>query len=409
MSQLPKIISVDDHLVEPPALWKDRLPRRYLDRGPRVERKKGLMRFDFDSGGVSSFVEDHEHPDARWCDHWVYDDHRWPFASAFAAIGALRELPATTPVAYDDMVPGCYDQVSRLADMDANHVEASMCFPTFPRFCGQTFLEREDKELALLCIRAYNDFMIDEWCAGAGAGRLIPQTIIPLWDPELAAAEIHRSAARGSHAVSFCEIPPYLGLPSIHSGHWDPFFTACQDTETVINMHILSGSKVPITSPDAPLLVVMALTAQSAEAGLADWLSSGKLVRYPGLKIAFSEGQAGWMPFILERLDSAWERSIRFDRAIRETVPEPPSSYVPNRVFTCVFDDLHGLESRDKIGMSQFMFEVDYPHTDSTFPYSKEVAAKHVAAAGLSDYETWQLLRGNAIACYGLERLGIAA
>ena len=407
MSELPRIISVDDHVVEPVDLWTSRLPSKYADRAPRVERKKGLMRFDFDTGGVAKFVEDAADPEARWCDQWAYDDLRWPFAAAFAAVGPLRDVPATTAVSYDDMLPGCYDQAARLADMDTNHVEASMCFPTFPRFCGQTFLEREDKDLALLCVRAYNDFMIDEWCAGAGYGRLIPQTIIPLWDPELAAEEVRRSAAKGSHAVSFCEIPPYLGLPSIHSGHWDPFFAACDETDTVINMHILSGSKMTVTSADAPLIVVVALTAQNAEASLCDWLSSGKLAQFPRLKIAFSEGQAGWMPFILERLDSAWERAIGFDPTARKKVPEPPSSYLPGRVFSCIFDDLHGLESRHKIGMGQFLFETDYPHNDSTFPHSKQVAAKHVAEAGLTDHETWQLMRGNAIACYGLERFGI--
>jgi hypothetical protein len=138
-------------------------------------------------------------------------------------------------------------------------------------------------------------------------------------------------------------------------------------------------------------------------------LSSGKLVQFPNLRIAFSEGQAGWIPYILERLDNSWERSAMFDPSIRELVPDPPSSYMAGRVFTCIFDDLHGLESRAKIGMDQFMSETDYPHNDSTFPHSKEVAAKHVAAAGLDEHETWQLLRGNAIACYGLERFGITA
>jgi predicted TIM-barrel fold metal-dependent hydrolase len=407
VTELPRIISVDDHVVEPKDLWTSRLPAKYLDRAPRTERKKGLMKFDFDSGGVATFIEDPNDPEARWCDQWVYGDLRWPFAAAFAAIGPLCDVPATSAVSYEDMLPGCYDQVARLADMDANHVEASLCFPTFPRFCGQTFLEREDRELSLLCVRAYNDFMIDEWCAGAGYGRLIPQTIIPLWDPELAAAEIQRCADKGSHAVTFCEIPPYLGLPSIHSGHWDPFFRACDETDTVINMHILSGSKMTITSADAPLLVPIALTAQNAEASFADWLSSGKLVQFPNLRIAYSEGQAGWIPFILERLDSAWERSAGFDKTIREKLPEPPSSYVPGRVFTCIFDDLHGLKNRDAIGMDQFLFETDYPHNDSTFPHSKEVAAKHAAEAGLSDHETWQLIRGNAISCYRLDRYGI--
>ncbi len=151
------------------------------------------------------------------------------------------------------MAKGSYDQAARIAAMDANHTEASLCFPSFPRFCGQTFLEREDKELAKLCVEAYNDWMIDEWCAGDGRRRLIPCTLIPLWDPELAASEVRRCAAKGSFAVAFSENPVPLGLPSIYGPHWDPFFAACNETGTVINMHIGSSSAMARTAPDSPL------------------------------------------------------------------------------------------------------------------------------------------------------------
>ena len=93
---------------------------------------------------------------------------------------------------YEEMRPGCYQQRPRLDDMDLNWVEASLCFPTFPRFCGQTFLEADDKDLALLCVQAYNDWMVEEWCAGSG-GRLVPLCLIPLWD---AGARRRRGAAQ---------------------------------------------------------------------------------------------------------------------------------------------------------------------------------------------------------------------
>ena len=149
--------------------------------------------------------------------------------------------------------------------MDVNWVEASLCFPTFPRFCGQTFLEAKDRELALLCVQAYNDWMVEEWCAGTG-GRLIPLCIIPLWDAEVAAAEVRRNAARGVHAVCFSEIPHHLGLPSIHTDYWDPFFQACEETDTVVNMHIGSSSQMPATSPDAPAAVQATLSFNNAMA-----------------------------------------------------------------------------------------------------------------------------------------------
>src|SRR5262249_50759435 len=165
------------------------------------------------------------------------------------------------PITYYEMRPGCYEQANRLEDMDLNWVEASLCFPTFPRFCGQTFLEAEDKELALLCVQAYNDWMVEEWCGGS-RGRPIPPGPVPPSDAELAAAEVRRNAARGVRAVCFSELPTNLGLPSVHDAarFWDPFVAACDETGTVICMHSGSGSRMPSTSPDAPPAVSSTLT-----------------------------------------------------------------------------------------------------------------------------------------------------
>jgi hypothetical protein len=117
----------------------------------------------------------------------------------------------------------------------------------------------------------------------------------------------------------------------------------------------------------------------------------------------------GWMPFILERLDSAWRRSKNYDPGIYELLPEPPSHYMADRVFACVFDDAVGLANRDHVGMGQLMFETDYPHADSTFPESRQVAEKMIAESGLSESEARQFLRTNAIACYDLQRYGITS
>jgi len=173
-----------------------------------------------------------------------------------------------------------------------NWVEASLCFPTFPRFCGQTFTEAKDHDLGLACVKAYNDWMVEEWCGDSG-GKLVPLTIVALWDPQLAAAEVRRNADRGVRAVTFSEIPPHLGLPSIHTDHWDPFIAACEETGTVICMHIGSSSRMPATSADAPPAVAATLSFNNAMASMSDWLFSGKLVQFPGLRLAYSEGQIG--------------------------------------------------------------------------------------------------------------------
>ena len=401
MADIPRIISVDDHVVEPPDLWTSRLPAKYQDRCPRVERDSAVFNFE---GG--EFTYQKGVPGGAECDWWLYDDLVYPFPKLSAASGF--ETLDVEPVTFDQIRPGGWKQADRLADMTANHVDASLCFPNvLPRFCGQTFLEREDKELALLCVQAYNNWMIDEWCAGDGRGRLIPLTLIPLWDPAAAALEVHRCADKGSFAVAFSENPYHLGLPSIHDKDrfWDPFLTACQETDTVVCMHIGSSSKMPATSPDAPFSVSSTITFANAMGSMCDYILSGVFVRFPRLRVSYAEGQVGWMPYIIERMDKIWAE--RGDASFGIDLPEPPSTYIPGHVWGCIFDDEIGLKNRDVIGMDQICFEVDFPHADSTFPHTLEVATRICDAAGLADEEVYKLMRGNAIECFGLERFGI--
>ena len=198
---------------------------------PEVEYRGGSLKVKPGSEGVP-------------VDWWYYEDLKRPLLRVDSAVGVPRDEVTMKGVTYEDMRPGSYEVKPRLEDMDANHIEAALCFPTFPRFCGQTFTEAKDKELGLLCVQAYNDWMVEEWCGDSG-GRLIPLCLIPLWDAELAAAEVRRNAERGVRAVCFSEIPPFLGLPSVHDPdhYWDPFFRACAETQTIVNMHIGSARR----------------------------------------------------------------------------------------------------------------------------------------------------------------------
>ena len=245
MPEIPKIVSVDDHVIEP----AERVagpPAREVQGGRAPARAPQGQEHEVRRRRVLATRRPADNEDGTWCDWWLIEDLQYPLTRLSAAAGYPRDEITVSPITMDDMRKGCWDQKARLEDMDVNHVEASLAFPSFPRFCGQTFAERKDKELGDLCVKAYNDWMIDEWCAGTN-GRLIPLIIVQLWDPKLAADEIRRNAARGCHAVTFSEIPPFLGFPSIHDkdGYWDPFLAACEETDTVINMHIGSSSKMP--------------------------------------------------------------------------------------------------------------------------------------------------------------------
>jgi predicted TIM-barrel fold metal-dependent hydrolase len=146
--------------------------------------------------------------------------------------------------------------------------------------------------------------------------------------------------------------------------------------------------------------VTTALTSLNAYMAMADWLLSGTLLRFPNLKIAFSESQVGWMPFLLDRLDRVFTNSGAWSD-LDPVLTELPSSQVPGRVFGCFFDDMVGVDARHQIGIEQLVFETDYPHQDSTWPHTPELVAE--IGARVTPEELEMLVRSNAITMLDLE------
>ena len=308
---------------------------------------------------------------------------------------------------FDEIRPGCWKQKERLEDMAANHMDASICFPnTLPRFCGQTFMEREDKELALLCVQAYNDWIIDEWCAGDGYGKLIPLTIVPLWDVQLAPRRSAAAPPRAPTRWPSRRTPTPWACPSIHSEQWDPFFAACEETDTVVCMHIGSSSKMPQTTPDAPFIVSSTLTFQNAMGSLIDYVFSGTLARFPKLVIAYSRGP-GRLDALRDgahgqALARARRQQLRLQPARRR---RPPTSTAGSTAASSTTRPASPTATASAWTSSPS--RCDYPHADSTFPHTEKVATEICVNAGLNDDEIYKLMRGNAIKGFGLQRFGI--
>jgi hypothetical protein len=170
-------------------------------------------------------------------------------------------------------------------------------------------MEASDREFGFVCLQAYNDFILDEWCAAA-PGRYIPLILIPMWDPPLAVKEMERCAAKGATAFAFSENPAPLGLPTIHdpSRYWDPVMQAASDIGMVASMHVGSSSQVPQIAPDSPFMANLAWGAVRTSGAMLSWLFSGMFTRFPGLKIALSEGEIGWMPYFLERAEQVVDK-----------------------------------------------------------------------------------------------------
>jgi predicted TIM-barrel fold metal-dependent hydrolase len=388
VARVPGIVSPDDHIQEPPHLWQSRLPSTLRDRGPKVERLRGRVALN---NGDLGFEED---ADGQVGDVWSYDGKRVPILRIAAAIGVPRDQVDARPVTFDDLHKGCYDPAARLADMDASGIEASVCYPNmFVRFCGQQFSLSPDKELALACIRAYNDYVVEEWCAGSG-GRLVPMGIVPLWDVDLAVAEARRLAGLGFRTISFSEGPHLLGFPSIHSRAWDPLFDVCAQEQLVVSMHIGTGG-FPMLAPDAPPAVPNVMASFNAGYTLTDLLFSGVFARMPQLKVCLAESQLGWIPYVLSRADFVWEEmSGSFTGIDTSAMPDKPSAYFARNVWVTFFRDPIGLELLDHIGADRVLYETDYPHTDTSWPDCHDVVAEYTAE--LPDEQTAMVVAGNA-------------
>ena len=344
-----RVISVDDHIIEHPKVWEDRLPAHLVERGPRVVYEDGVP-------------------------IWYYDGHRHAPLGLDAVAGDDPEEFKLDSKAFERMRPGCYDPAARLRDMDEDGIDASLAFPQFPRFAGQGFTEAPDRDLALLCIRAWNDFVIDEWC-GTDPNRLIPLSIVPMWDAQLAAEEVRRTASRGSRAITFSENPAALGLPSFWSTDWDPLFSALEETGNPLCLHIGSSSRPIIPHGDAPIAEIIALLGLLSMQTLVDLLLSPLFDRHPRLNVLLSEGGIGWVPYILERLEQVYDRHRHHSKI---NVSASPTESFRDHVWTCFIRDEAGIEARHRIGVDKIMFEADYPHSDCVWPNSRASLAEQL-------------------------------
>lgn len=371
------IVSVDDHIVEPPTMFENHLTQAQKSFAPEVRKDK------------------------NGADYWLFEGRRAGNIGLNAVVGRMREEYGCEPVSFDQMRKGAWDIHARIEDMNANGILASLNFPSVVTFDGSLFHQFENKQNALTLLQAYNDWHIDEWC-GSYPGRNIPNAIVPYWDIAATVAEIKRVVAKGCHAISFSDNPSLRKQPSIHDPHWEPLWKVCAENNVVINIHIGSGNAAPHASMQSPIdawIVTMPISIVNAA---ADWLHLSALQRYPNLKISLSEGGIGWVPYFLERADfthlhhSAWTHA--------NFGGKKPSDVFREHFLTCFIDDKFGLKNLAEIGEDNVSYECDYPHSDTIWPESPERlldTIKHLPASTVE-----KITHGNALRLFGFDAFG---
>ena len=354
------LVSVDDHIIEPPDVFTHHLPEKYQDQAPRlVTRDDGT-------------------------NIWMYCGVESPSFALGTCAGTPPEEWGFDPAGYEDMRPGCYDIHERVRDMNANGQVGSLCFPTFPGYSGRFFAANPDRSAALAMLKAYNDWNVDEWC-GAYPGRFIPCGLPVAWDIDEMVKEVRRLAKKNVHAVTFTENPENLGLPSFHGDHWDPFWAACVDEAVVVSIHIGSSGKLPDTQSDSPIDVSFLLSPINIMTAATELLFSPILRRFPGLKFTLAEGGIGWVPYYLERVDHHHKRNHYWTG--QDFGDKLPSEVFREHFLTCFVQDDTGMGMRHRIGINNICWESDFPHGDGDWPVGPETVWNSVTLAGMPDEE----------------------
>ncbi len=373
------IVSLDDHIIEPPTMWDQHLSAQHQGIKPQwKERADGSQ-------------------------YWVIEGRVLQNFGLCAAVGRVREELGSESERLDQMRPGCWDVKSRIEDMNANGIVAALNFPTYVGLDGSVFQAMPNQDNALVLLRAYNDWHIDEWC-GAAPGRSIPMAIIPFWNMPAAVAEVKRVVAKGCHAISFCENPTVKGCPSIHDPYWEPLWKVCAENNVVINLHIASGAGAPHASMDSPIDAWILTMPMAVANSAADWLHLTALDRYPNLKVSLSEAGIGWLPYFIERADFIYDQHRAWTHS--DFGPgRKPSERFRQHFISCFIEDKFGLQNVDAIGEDNICYECDYPHSDSVWPFTPERLWRDIKH--LPERVIDKISHGNALKVFNFDAFGI--
>jgi predicted TIM-barrel fold metal-dependent hydrolase len=342
-SQPAAIIDADSHITEPADIWTSRLPSKYLEVAPRVE-------FNSSTG---------HH-------HWRIGE-RWLCAVGQLTQAGWPEYPPSSPLEYEECDPAAYNSADRLSRLDQYGVDIQILYPNLVGFYASDIV-RLGPELGLLCVRAYNDFLVD-WCA-ADRSRLIPVAALPFWDLDASLGEMRRCADLGFTSILFANKLEQIDLPSFVDTHWDPLYAAAQEMEMPVNFHIgfaeselaqnfsLERFERRRTMQDESRLAAVRRAGRNLMSQcdvLGSLLVSGLCERFPRVKLVSVETGFGHIPFYLETLDWQWKSQGN------DSLPLLPSEYFARQCYCTFWFDQVALPLLAHYP-ENFMFSTDFPH-----------------------------------------------
>jgi predicted TIM-barrel fold metal-dependent hydrolase len=378
------VIDVDTHVTEPPDTWTTRMPTRWGDAIPHVERIDGF-------------------------DVWVVNGRPWAKPGNTAMAGFDGTLP-DGPMTYADMHPAAWDPKARVAFMDEQRIRAQVLYPNIGGFGAGAWLDHGEPAYALDAVRAYNDFQTE--FASVAPDRLLPIASVPFWDVPAAVGEIERAVGNGHRGINFCNSPDAYGQPPLWDRHWDPIWATTRDVGVTVNFHI-GGGRI---GEQLALPTDMGFRANFSRTSsmlftenlkcMADLIHGGVCHRFPDVNFVSVESGVAMIPGALEAFDWQWRNG-----GVAEEHPEYdllPSEYFRRQIYGCFWYERAAALPALLAYPDNMLFESDFPHPTCQHPGPRTPAVEpstyaEEALGSLPEEVLRKVLVGNAAALYGVE------
>ena len=378
-------IDVDTHITEPPDVWTSRVASKWGDKVPHVVNQEGR-------------------------DLWMIGDQMLGGPGFTTAAGFDGSYPESRE-GFHDIPKSSWDAQARLEYMDDEGIYAAVLYPNVGGFGSGGFLKLDDEALQLECVRAYNDFLVD-WCS-VDTNRLIPVAAMPFWNVNEMVKEVHRAADIGHKSILACSAPQDFDQPRLADKHWEPFWSAVQETGLSVSFHIGAGDLSDLIQdpcqlgPKAAFSRTSSMVFMQNVQCIADLIFGGICHRFPDLNFVSVESGVGWIPSYLEAADWQWSNG-----QVVKDHPEYdllPSEYFKRQIYGCFWFETGALQAAATAIGDNLMWETDYPHPTCMHPGPVNGLAQHPrdyvneTMGDMADSQVAKILHSNAARIYGVE------
>ncbi len=388
-----RIIDADSHFAEPGDLWTSRAPAAWKDRMPRI---KPVSTGSYTTAG------------------WFIGDDYWTGLGGHTIAKGHQKIKGTLCIPYEEIDDAAWTVEDRLALMDDQGVYAAVLYPNAMGFASNVIFGIEDLEFRNLCMRIYNDALVEY--QQESKGRLLGQGVLPTWDMDLTVQEMHRLIDAGITGFTITDKPHMLDMPDLDQPYFAPMWAVANEAGSVINFHIGSGApsnmgkQSPMAStssdiywqsfgPQRRMAVLSTQFYMSNVRIITNLIMSDMFDRYPNVKVVSAESGVGWVPFMLEAAEYQLDEMVT-DASERALQTRRPTEYFRSNVYVMSWFERSFVKTIDDVGEDNIMLMTDIPHPTCLYPDTRQYFAD--VTRDLAPGVRRKLVQDNAARVYGV-------